>query len=210
MPGTLNVFASADGARLQRRMPKRIYLAGPEVFLPNAEEIGERKKAICRKHGLEGEFPADIELDDSTLEGSKRGWQISRANEDLMCVCDLLIANMTPFRGPSMDVGTAFEMGFMRALGRPILGYTNSDKDLLSRTKTYLAGRFRRRNGVVEDSNRMFIEDYGFAENLMVEGAVLSSRSEVIRTAVPPRKRFTDLAGFTRCVKMARRILAAR
>ena len=40
--------------------------------------------------------------------------------------CDLLIANLTPFRGVSMDSGTAFEVGFMRALGRPVLGYTTA------------------------------------------------------------------------------------
>jgi nucleoside 2-deoxyribosyltransferase len=28
-------------------MTKRIYLAGPEVFLSNAREVGARKRAIC-------------------------------------------------------------------------------------------------------------------------------------------------------------------
>ncbi len=27
-----------------------VYLAGPEVFLPNAREIGARKRAICERH----------------------------------------------------------------------------------------------------------------------------------------------------------------
>ena len=30
----------------------RAYLAGPEVFLPDAVAIGEAKKAICAEHGL--------------------------------------------------------------------------------------------------------------------------------------------------------------
>jgi nucleoside 2-deoxyribosyltransferase len=37
--------------------PIRIYLAGPEVFLKNAKEVGEQKKALCRKYGFEGMFP---------------------------------------------------------------------------------------------------------------------------------------------------------
>ena len=39
--------------------------------------------------------------------------------------CDVLIADMTPFRGPSMDVGTAFEMGFAKACRMPVFGYSN-------------------------------------------------------------------------------------
>ena len=40
--------------------------------------------------------------------------------------CQLCIANLTPFRGVSMDSGTAYEVGFMRALGRPVLGTAES------------------------------------------------------------------------------------
>ena len=42
-------------------MTKRVYLAGPEVFLSNAHEVGARKRAICERHGLVGVFPADEE-----------------------------------------------------------------------------------------------------------------------------------------------------
>ena len=52
-----------------------------------------------------------------------------------MRTCDLLIANLTPFRGVSTDAGTAFEVGFMRALGRPVLGYTNTIADYRERTE---------------------------------------------------------------------------
>ena len=30
-------------------MKKTIYLAGPDVFLPNAVKIGEKKKELCEK-----------------------------------------------------------------------------------------------------------------------------------------------------------------
>jgi nucleoside 2-deoxyribosyltransferase len=32
----------------------KIYLAGPDVFLPDAVEIGRRKIGICRSRGLTG------------------------------------------------------------------------------------------------------------------------------------------------------------
>jgi nucleoside 2-deoxyribosyltransferase len=35
-------------------MNVRVYLAGPEVSLPNASEIGARKRAICEQYGLVG------------------------------------------------------------------------------------------------------------------------------------------------------------
>ena len=42
-------------------MMNRVYLAGPEVFLVNARDVGARKRAICARHGLVGIFPADEE-----------------------------------------------------------------------------------------------------------------------------------------------------
>jgi nucleoside 2-deoxyribosyltransferase len=105
-------------------MSVRIYLAGPEVFLANAHEVGERKRAICVRYGLVGVFPANEEAAcDPLLSLPERGLAISRAMEHLMQGCDAMIVNLTPFRGPSADVGSAYEMGFMRALGRPIFRY---------------------------------------------------------------------------------------
>ena len=99
-----------------------VYLAGPEVFLRNAREIGARKRAICERHGLVGVFPADEEnAFDPTLSLHERALGISRAMERVMRDCDAMIVNLTP----SADVGSAYEMGFMRALGRPIFGYSN-------------------------------------------------------------------------------------
>ena len=41
----------------------RIYLAGPEVFLPDSLDIGAKKVALCAAHGFEGVFPLDASLD---------------------------------------------------------------------------------------------------------------------------------------------------
>ena len=66
-------------------MSKRVYLAGPEVFLSNAREIGALKRAICERHGLIGVFPADGEdPPDPALSLSERGLAISRAMERVM------------------------------------------------------------------------------------------------------------------------------
>ena len=77
-------------------MTKRIYLAGPEVFLANARDIGARKRAICERHGLVGVFPGDEEDPcDPALSPAEQGLAISRAMERVMQGCDAMIVNLT-------------------------------------------------------------------------------------------------------------------
>ena len=125
-------------------MRKRIYLAGPEVFLSNAREIGARKCAICDQHGLIGVFPADEEdACDPALSRPDQGLAISRAMERVMRTCNAMIVNLTPFRGPSADVGSAYEMGFMRALGRPVFAYSNDDRPFIDCVAALFGGALR-------------------------------------------------------------------
>ncbi len=105
--------------------PVRVYLAGPEVFLSNSQKIGEHKKALCKKHGFEGVFPLDAEVDIKSKRPSEVGLCISEVNENLIKTCEVVIANITPFMGPSAEVGTAYEMGFAHALGKKVFAYTN-------------------------------------------------------------------------------------
>jgi nucleoside 2-deoxyribosyltransferase len=85
-------------------MGVRVYLAGPEVFLPNAREIGARKGAICERHGLVGVFPADEEdACDPALPLPEWGLAISRAMERVMRGCDAMIVNLTPFPVPRSE-----------------------------------------------------------------------------------------------------------
>ena len=101
--------------------PKRVYLAGPEVFFPATEHqiIVTEKKRILRELGWEGVDPLDTELTFGATESpQRRGFSIYRANRDLMDSCDAVIANLTPFRGISADPGTVFEVGYMIEIGR--------------------------------------------------------------------------------------------
>lgn len=178
----------------------RIYLAGPEVFLPNALEIGTAKSAICAEHDLAGVFPLDGNLELDGLPPGEQARRISLANEGLMRACDAIIANMTPFRGAAMDSGTAFEVGFMRALDRPVFGYSNVATDYAERARTV------RGNGLPDgdfDADGVEIEDFGLAENLMIAVAVSETGADVVRHASPRADVRTDLTGFTRAVRAA-------
>ncbi|MBN0988136.1 nucleoside 2-deoxyribosyltransferase [Amphritea pacifica] len=141
-------------------MQQSIYLAGPDVFWPNAVALGEAKKALCQQYGFTGHFPLDNELDLSALTPYEAGIAIYQANIGLMNQCHIIIANMTPFRGPSMDVGTAFEMGYMTARNKAVWGYT-------------LDGRLYsdRIEGEQTDRDGFSIEAFQMADNLMMVGA---------------------------------------
>ena len=167
-------------------MTKRIYLAGPEVFLATARDIGARKRAICERHGLVGVFPGDEEDPcDPALSPAERGLAISRAMERVMRRCDAMIVNLTPFRGPSADVGSAYEMGFMRALGRPLFGYSNDGRSFPDRIASFCGAVRTRTTGEHEDADGMAIEPFALRDNLMLAGGVVASGGCVIVEAAP-------------------------
>ena len=191
-------------------MSKHIYLAGPEVFLANAHEIGERKRAICSRHGLIGIFPGDAAPPpDPALTPQDRGLAISQAMETAMRGCDAMIVNLTPFRGVSADVGSVYEMGFMRGLGRPVFGYTHAAICYRDRVALACAHTLRRRiTGEHEDADGMAVENFDLHDNLMIAGGLLSSGGCLVSAAVPYPERFTALTAFEQCVAHAAAALA--
>src|SRR6202790_1812124 len=110
----------------------KIYLAGPHVFLPDAIDIGRRKVELCARHGLIGLYPLDNAIDSTANDASM---QIFRGNENMMNEADAIIANLTPFRGPSADAGTVYELGYMVGRGNLCLGYSNDPSSYADRVR---------------------------------------------------------------------------
>ena len=189
----------------------RVYLAGPEVFLANPSEIGDRKRAICTRHGLCGIFPGDAEPPrDPTLAPRDHALAISRAMEAAIRTCDAMIVNLTPFRGVSADVGSVYEMGFMRGLGRPVFGYTHAAICYRDRVVLACADTLRRRiSGEHEDADGMAVEDFDLHDTLMIAGGLAASGGSPVSAAVPYPERFTALTAFEQCVAHAATTLAA-
>lgn len=181
----------------------RVYLAGPEVFLPDAVAVGREKCRLADEAGFEGAFPLDAQLDLAGLPKPEQARRISLANEGLMRSCDFLIANLTPFRGVSMDSGTAFEVGFMRALGRPVLGYVNVEAGYHERALAYRGGP-----RLAGDCDRpgLEIEDFDLSENLMIEIAIRECGFTVVRHRADPDRPMADLGGFRLCLAQAKRL----
>jgi nucleoside 2-deoxyribosyltransferase len=188
--------------------PQRVYLAGPEVFLRNAKEVGEHKKALCRKYGFEGVFPLDNEIDTKDKTPKEIGFCISAVNEGLIRSCDLVIANITPFRGPSADVGTAYEMGFAHGLGKKVFAYSNVAATFTQRTvkalnlETNLGS-----DGKLRDANDMFVEENGLTDNLMLDGCIHASTDGLVVEEAPAVELFTYLGGFEKCLQAAQKIM---
>ena len=176
-----------------------IYLAGPEVFLPEfGKPVFDAKKAACAALGFAGISPLDGEVQLAGLSPFEQGMAIYRANIAHMRRADAVIANMTPFRGVSMDAGTAFELGFMAASGKPVLGYTHVTQGFGERSLRYYE---HGRPGVLETySAGTAVERFDMADNLMMVGAVAEAGFRVDAAAVPPGEEMTSLAGFHRCL----------
>jgi nucleoside 2-deoxyribosyltransferase len=169
----------------------KIYLAGPEVFLPDPIAKGAELKAICSQHGAEGLFPMDNELGDAEHGSIAQARLIRSANMSLIHSCDAIIANMTPFRGPSMDVGTAYEMGAGAALGKIVVGYTTDERSYVEKVKEGHKVA-RADDGQLRDESGMAVEEFGegkegLVDNLMISCGIVrlcGSAEEAIKVAI--------------------------
>ena len=135
----------------------RVYIAGPDVFLADAAALARRKKELCARHGLVGLHPLDNEMEALACPVDTAR-AIYAGNRAMMLAADAIVANLTPFRGPSADPGTVFEVGHMAGLGRPCFGYTLD-------SATYAAR-------VTADGAA--VEDFGLHDNLMIDCALLA------------------------------------
>jgi nucleoside 2-deoxyribosyltransferase len=130
---------------------------------------------------------------------------ISAVNEELIKTCDLIVANLTPFRGPSADVGTAYEMGFARALGKKVFAYTNVAAPFTERTVQSLKGTVNRAgDGRLRNGHGMFIEENELVDNLMLDGCIHTSTKGLVVEQAPAAELYTCLGGFEKCLKLAK------
>lgn len=148
-------------------MKPRIYLAGPTVFQADADDAGARLVALCAKYGCEGLYPLDFALD-----GDMSASAIQAACLRELRSAQGVVADLSPFRGPHADDGTAFELGFAHALGVPIWAYTTDARTLIER----IPGT-RSSTGHVRDDTGLLIENFGRAHNSMLSETVIDLSS---------------------------------
>ncbi|MGY4433963.1 nucleoside 2-deoxyribosyltransferase [Bradyrhizobium sp. F1.13.1] len=157
------------------RGAKRVYLAGPTVFMPTALDEGYALKKICADYGLIGVFPLD------ELESGAGAQKIFEHNVRCLRGCDVVVADISPFRGPHADDGTAFEIGFANAIALPIFAYSRDIRPLARRISAK-KGPDRR----LRDEQQFEVEDFGLNQNLMISCAIaglFETAAEAIRAA---------------------------
>ena len=141
---------------------KSVYLAGPDVFRADAGEVALAHKALCRRCGFEPLHPGDQPPDATSRD-------IFHANIGMIRRADAVLANLEPFRGPEVDSGTAFEVGFAVALGKLVVGHVAIPESLRQRVaRLYGEVAYHPASGVWRDRDGQLVEDFGHAVNLML------------------------------------------
>jgi nucleoside 2-deoxyribosyltransferase len=134
----------------------KLYIAGPDVFRPDASAWAEGVRAQCRDAGHEALIP---------LDGAETGAEgIYRNNLRLIEAADAVLANLNPFRGTEPDSGTCVEIGYALALGKPVIGYAENLLPLRERTNASGPGA----DGCYRDVDGRVVEDFGLPLNLML------------------------------------------
>ena len=151
----------------------KIYLAGPDVFEQESVEQGKRLKALCTQYGFEGLFPLDNEIscDNSPYETAKA---IRDANIALIERCDIVLANLNPFRGLEPDSGTVYEVGYASALGKKVYAYAADRQSMITRIRK--AQNLPHNATLCLDGK--VIEDFGASHNLMMLDVVIAEHFE--------------------------------
>ncbi len=176
----------------------KVYLAGPDVFLPDADDVGRRKKEICAAYGLAGLYPLESTDDRTAKDASLK---IFRDFERMMREADAIIANLTPFRGPGADPGTVFELGYMAARGKLCLGYSNDPSPYADRVR--LVTQVKQENGRLVDADGLAVENFGLSDNLMTIHALDLYGGPLVIPSQRPADLWHDLAAFETCVRLA-------
>jgi nucleoside 2-deoxyribosyltransferase len=171
-----------------------VYLAGPMVFWPDADAVFAEMKAILAGVGLSGVAPVDNQ---ASLEGIPPGRPLARAiyeaDEAIMRRVDAALFCVDPFRrGTEMDAGTAFEVGYCRALGLPMAGWTTDGRSYREKVTDFMARAFGEtlaaaaRNasgatsGALRDADGVLVHSDGMVQNLMIEMAIEAGGGKVL------------------------------
>ena len=185
-------------------MVLQAYLAGPDVFLPHPREHAQRKIAICARYGIVGRTPLNEDIERSSgMSDEAFAFAIFRKDVAMMRACDIMIANLTPFRGASADSGTLVELGWFLGRGRPIFAYSNAATPFAQRSRMQV-------EALPDPQPDIVVEGFGLPDNLMIPGAVLAGGGHPMVLPDDGKDHaFDALDVFERCVAAVSRHLGS-
>ncbi|HBK07944.1 MAG TPA: hypothetical protein DDZ81_19165 [Acetobacteraceae bacterium] len=166
----------------------RIYLAGPMVFYPDPEAVFAQMKAICLSFGMEGVSPLENQIGLEGLAPDRALLErIVRADMGLMDTLDGGLFCLDGFRrSPEMDAGTAFEVGHMRALRKPIAGWTRDPRHYTAKVADHFKvsslpltaasrGATGGTSGTTREPDGMLVHSEGCLQNAMIDLGIATS-----------------------------------
>lgn len=140
-------------------MAKKVYVAGFDLFAADGAVRCSRLHDLCVRYGLDpfvpGFSPGASGITDDNA-APMRAEDIFRADITAIDACDVVMANLNPYRGFEPDSGTAFEVGYAFAKGIPVYGYLTDDRPM------------RDIIGSDVDENGYKVEDFDSPLNLML------------------------------------------
>ena len=166
---------------------KKIYLAGPDVFEPDAISIGEELKTLASEHGFIGLFPLDnvISTQGTSHEVARA---IRDANIKLIESADIVMANLNPFRGMEPDSGTVFEVGFATARGKEVYCYAADCREMIARIRE----KQQLGDSATLCQDGKAIEDFQLSHNLMMIDQVVAVDTRSCLAYIKSQQHKTD------------------
>lgn len=195
-PHHLSALALVAGtlAEAIRPGPREVYIADNSRLWPDADSRKYRAEVLklCKPHGLECVWPSEHYLFPDLLPPSERddakvGRLLPRAPLMNISGVSAIVADVSPFRGPSLNPVIAFEIGIAVTLGVPVFAWTEATQRNCAQRQTAFRPIIDRiPNDVTEegpgglwyDSQGFKVEDFGLVESAVIAGSLTSlSRS---------------------------------
>src|SRR5262245_55562702 len=190
-----------------QRKPK-LYLAGPEVFLPDPLAHAEHQRALCEQYGFTPLHPIDngptfSEPPVAVLtrmyeavklyrtdprpalialpsEAMQQAMKIYLGNIKYVRECDIVVANCNAFRGALIDDGTAYELGLGNGLGKPTYGYIETALPAVQNVLKRYPCTIQADGIPMDQDGYLVIDNFGNAINLMLECGMLLSGGRLV------------------------------
>ena len=157
--------------------PLKAYMAGPWVFRPTAdvEDFQKRVRDFC-DNTLQGAIMPIFPMDPIT-NPSRNGMPLTMDFTDPMKIaahcrrhiarCDVVVADVTPFRGVQPDPGTVLEIGFAHGAGKGVWLYSEEPIPRL-RDRLWAEGLISAYINKDRDRDGYLIEDFGLPVDTML------------------------------------------
>lgn len=186
----------------------QLYLAGPEVFLPEPLAYARWQQALCAQYGFHGLHPVDngptpsgpeaatwqrlyegvqllrgdpqARLQALPTDAMRCAMQIYLGNVHSIRQCDIVVANCNAFRGALVDDGTAYELGLGNALGKPTYGYIETALPETQKIVQRYPCTIQPDGVPIDQDGYLVVDDFGTAVNLMLEGGMLLSGGRLV------------------------------